>query len=192
MLAAAAWLAPAVALGADQSLAPLLERGPVVLVEDAAEGGFRQATAIIEVHAPPEVVWRTLLAMDRFKEFVPKITVSDVTHRTAASFDVHLVYDLPGPDTDYRARMVIDEAARELRGSWLEDDLRGSSWSWRVVANGPGTTLLFHTVRVKNFSPLLQQVEDDQQTVTVGVNVSSALSTVKALKRRSEERLARR
>ena len=35
-------------------------------------------------------------------------------------------------------------------------------------------------------SPVAQSLEDDQQTITVGVNVSAALAAVKAIKRRAE------
>jgi 3-deoxy-D-manno-octulosonic-acid transferase len=39
---------------------------------------------------------------------------------------------------------------------------------------------------VKNFSAILQNVEDDQQTITLGVNVGSAVVVTGALKRRIE------
>lgn len=189
---AIAGLVPAICFADDGALSALLSKGPVVMVQEDDHGRFHEATAIIEIDAPADHVWRAAVAMERFKDFVPKVVTSEVRRRSASGFDVRFVYDIPGPDTDYTARVSVDEEAKELRATWLADDLRGSSWTWRVVPSGPNRTLLFHTVRVKNFSPLLQQVEDDEQTVTVGVNVSSALSTVKALKRRSEEKLARR
>lgn len=193
LLIAAAVLGPRLAFSQDAGPGALLERGPMVLVEENAKGEFSGATAVIEINAPAEQVFEVLIAMDRFSEFVPKVSTSEVTRGAdATTFDVHLVYDLPGPDTDYTARMSVDASKREIHGTWLRDDLRGSSWSWRVDSTGPGKCLLFHKVSVRNFSPLLQQVEDDQQTVTVGVNVSSALSTVKAIKRRAEQKVARR
>lgn len=173
------------------ALSSLLQKGPVVLVEEDEGGGFAQATAIIDIDAAPEEVWSALLAMQEFKHYMPKIVRSDVMRRTGTSFDVRFVYDIPGPDTDYTARMSVNEAQREIVGRWLRDDLKGSLWTWRLRPHPGGRTLLFHTVRVQNFSPLLKQVDDEQQTVTVGVNVSSALATVKALKRRVEAGRAR-
>ncbi|MBX5484747.1 MAG: SRPBCC family protein [Myxococcaceae bacterium] len=193
LLAAAVLLTPALAFSQDAALAALLARGPVVLVEENAEGKFSEATAVIKIAAPVDEVWSVLLAMESFHEFVPMMIRSDITRRSDANtFDVRFVYDVPGPDTDYTARMRVDGKRREIHGTWLKDDLKGSTWSWRLERSGDDHCLLFHKVSVRNFSPLLQRVDDDQQTVTVGVNVSSALATVKAIKRRAEQRLVTR
>jgi ribosome-associated toxin RatA of RatAB toxin-antitoxin module len=188
VVAGACWATLPGAAVAGVDAAALFGRGPVVLVEEDADGKFQRATAMIVIDAPPDRVFEVLRDMERYRQFMPKVIRSDVTpHPAGDGFDVRLVYDIPGPDTDYTARMVVDPVKREVRGTWLRDDLRGSSWEWRVEAHGEGQSLLLHSLRVKNFSPLLRQVEDDQQTVTLGVNVSSALVTVKALKRRSEQ-----
>ena len=179
------------AAGRAQAAGPDLEKGPVVLVEEDDTGRFKKATAMIVVDAPPWEVFAVLRDMSRYTEFMPKVIRSDVTpHQGTVSetFDVRMVYDIPGPDTDYTARMSVDEEDKRIVGTWLHDDLRGSRWEWKVQPWGEGGTraLLVHSLSVKNFSPLLRQVDDDQQTVTVGVNVSTALVTVKALKRRTE------
>ncbi len=58
---------------------------------------------------------------------------------------------------------------------------------WKCEPLPDGKTLLSERVQVKNFSSILQSVEDDQQTITVGVNVSSALAATKAIKKRVEQ-----
>lgn len=183
--------APAWADGSSADGAALLQRGPVVQVEADDEGRFVQARAMIVVDAPPSHVFGVLRDMERYREFMPRVVQSDVAHHSGGGgFDVRFVYDLPGPDTDYTARMSVDEGARRVSGTWVQGDLRGSVWTWRVERYGEGQSLLVHSLRVENFSPLLRQLEDDQQTVTVGLNVANALVTVKAIKRRSEEAAA--
>jgi len=169
-------------------LTPLLQRGPMVLVEEDSAGKFGQATGIVLIDAPPEKVWEAVLAMDKFTEYVPKVTTSEVSRREGNDFDAHFVLDVPGPDTDYTIRFTKDDAKRELKGVWSKGDLKGSRWLWKVEPSAGGKSLLSQQVYLKNFSSILQSVEDDQQTITVGVTVSSALAAIKAVKRRCEGR----
>lgn len=190
---AAGWLAPGM-------LAPLLvmltlgqvdlnamsHRGPLVLVEESKAGRFGQATGVVFVEAGADKVWAALLAMEHFKEFVPKVITSDVTRRGEKDFDIHFTIDVPGPDTDYVIRFTPNAATHTLTGAWLSGDLKGSRWEWHVDAAGEGKSMVTYVVAIQNFSGIAQSLEDDQQTVTVGVNVGSVLVSTRALKRRCE------
>lgn len=174
-------------LGQSDSMLPLLEKGQLVLVEQAKDGKFASATGITLVNAPPDKVWAALIKMEDYKTFMPKVLTSEVANVRGSSFEAHFVLDVPGPDTDYTIRYTKDEARRTLTGAWQAGDLQGSKWLWTVEPVGDGTkTLLSQKVSVKNFSSILASVEDDQQTMTVGVNVSSALAAGKALKKKCE------
>lgn len=172
----------------NDSMLPLLERGQLVLVEPGKDGKFGAATAIVIVDAPPEKVWETLLKMEDFKDFMPKVTESSVLRREKDEMDVHFVIDVPGPDTDYAVRYTKDDAKKTLTGTWLKGDLKGSRWLWKVEPAPGGKTLLSQQLAVKNFSSLAASLEDEAQTITVGVNVSSAIAGSKALKKRAEQR----
>ncbi len=161
---------------------PLLQRGPLALVEQAKDGKFQQATAIVLVNAPPDRVYATLLDHGKFKDYVPKVLTSEVEKSNAKSFEVRFVIDVPGPDTDYTIKYVRDDAKRVLRGTWAKGDLKDSKWEWRVEEAPDGKTLLYHQLQVKNFSSVLTSLEDDRQTMTVGVNVSSAIAATTAVK----------
>jgi ribosome-associated toxin RatA of RatAB toxin-antitoxin module len=132
-------------------------------------------------------VWRALIKMEDFKDFMPKVVTSEVLRREKNEMDVRFVLDVPGPDTDYTIRYTKDEAKKTLTGTWAAGDLKGSRWFWKIEPAEGGKTLLSQQVSVKNFSSILASVEDDQQTMTVGVNVSSALAAGKALKKKCEQ-----
>lgn len=166
-------------------MTPLLERGPMVLVEEGPGGKFAQSSAIVVIDAEPEKVWEIIKAQQKFKEFTPKILVSEMKP-SGADFEVHLVIDVPGPDTDYCVRYSIDEATRTMTGNWAKGDLKASRWLWKVEPVPGGKTLLTHTIALKNFSGVAQSLEDENQTITVGVNVSSVLAATKAIKKRAE------
>lgn len=172
---------------AQVDITPMLQRGPVVQVEEAKGGKFGQATAVTLVNAPPEKVWAVLVNMQDFKSFMPKVTTSDVSKKGEKAFEVHFVIDVPGPDTDYTVRFAPDEATKTLSGNWVSGDLKGSTWLWKLETAAEGKTLVTHTISVKNFSSIAQSLEDEAQTVTVGINVGSVLAATKAVKRRVEE-----
>lgn len=171
---------------AGDSLTPLLARGPLALVEQTKDGKFSQATAIVLVSAPIEKVYETVLDHARFKDFMPKVLTSEIEKSTSKSFDIRFVIDVPGPDTDYTIRYVRDDAKRTLKGTWVKGDLKDSKWEWRLEATADGKTLLYHQLAVKNFSSVLTSLEDEQQTMTVGVNISSAIAATQAVKTRVE------
>jgi ribosome-associated toxin RatA of RatAB toxin-antitoxin module len=177
---------------AQDALTPLLDRGPLVLVEQTKDGKFQMATGIVQVDAPPQLVWETLLKMDDYKNFMPKVELSEISNRDEAKgeFDVHYIIEVPGPDTDYTIRFVRNDKEMTLTGKWIKGDLKGSRWFWTVRPGPGGKTLLSQSVQVKNFSALLQNVEDDQQTITLGINVGSAVVVTGSLKRHIETRLA--
>jgi ribosome-associated toxin RatA of RatAB toxin-antitoxin module len=174
----------------DDSIRPYLERGPLVLVEQDGAGKFSQATALVLVDASVEKVWETLTGFDKYTEFMPKVTTSQILRKTDTEMDVRFVIDVPGPDEDYVVRYAVDEKKHELKGTWLKGDLKGSRWTLRAEATADGKTLLSHAASVRNFSSFAQSIEDDQQTITIGVNVSSVLAATKGIKRRAEGHVA--
>lgn len=188
------WTALALTLLAQTQdpLMPLLSRGPLVLVEQSKDGKFGMATGIVEVNAPPQVVWESLLKMDEWKSFMPKVESSEISNQNDAKgeFDVRFVIQVPGPDSDYTIRFTRNDKDMTLTGRWAAGDLKGSKWFWKVQPAPNGKTLLSQTLQVKNFSAILQNVEDDQQTITLGVNVGSTVVVTGALKRHIEGKVA--
>lgn len=165
-------------------MTPALEKGPLVLVEET-KGKFSAASSMVLVDAPPAQVWDIVKAQDKFKTFIPKILESEMKPQ-GTDYEVHFVIDVPGPDTDYAIRYTIDEATKTMSGAWAKGDLKGSRWTWKIEAAPNGKTLLTHAVQLKNFSGLAQSLEDENQTITVGVNVSAALAATKAVKKKAE------
>ncbi|MFT3710156.1 MAG: SRPBCC family protein [Archangium sp.] len=161
-----------------------LEKGPLVLVEES-KGKFSTCSSTVLIDASPAQVWEIIKAQDKFKDFVPKVLTSEMKPQ-GTDYEVHFVIDVPGPDTDYAIRYTIDEPTKTMSGAWAKGDLKGSRWTWKVEAAPNGKTLVTHTLALKNFSGIAQSLEDDNQTITVGVNVSAALAVTKAVKKRAE------
>jgi ribosome-associated toxin RatA of RatAB toxin-antitoxin module len=173
---------------AAQDLMSLLKKGPVVSVETKKNGRFHSATAVIDVKASVQTVWRVITDYASFKTFLPNVEESEVKRITDYIYDVSYEVEVPGSNPEYTFRYILDPTKHTVTCGWKEGDLEGSFCKWRLVSMGPKRTLIYFTTASRNFSSLAESLEDDQQTITVGVNVSAALATVRAMKRRSESR----
>lgn len=167
-------------------LASLLSSGPLVRVETTADGRFKEALAIADVDAPADVVWQVLTDFEAYASFMPRMQSCVVTREGKdALLDIKL--DTPLVSTRYTNRMIVDEAGRKIAVRQERGDLKGSRSAWRVVALGERRARVYYGGVVRNFSSLAESMEDDQQTLTIGINVVSLMAAIKAVKGRSEQ-----
>ena len=184
VIASVCWASTAAA----QDLMSLLKKGPVVSVETKKNGKFESATAVISINADVDTVWKVITGYAKFKTFLPNVVESEVKTITEYMVDVSYEVEVPGSNPEYTFRYILDPTRHTVTCGWKEGDLEGSFCKWRLVSVGPKQTLIYFTTASRNFSSLAQSLEDEQQTITVGVNVSAALATVRAMKKRSEGR----
>jgi ribosome-associated toxin RatA of RatAB toxin-antitoxin module len=164
----------------------LLAKGPLVLVERGSDGKFQKCTALALVKAPIEKVWQVITDFGSFQTLVPKVVKSEVIRQTDNVVDVKLEIDVPGSNTKYVMRHTLHPETHTIEANWLEGDLKGSAWVFHLESTSDGSTLLSYSGVSRHFSRVLESFEDDQQTITMGVNVSSALTMVNAVKKRIE------
>ncbi len=183
VLVVAATVAPAAR--ADE-LAALLSAGPLVRIETDLAGKYKEGLAIADVDAPADVVWQVLTDFSGYKGFMPRVSKCDV-ERDGADYLLDMKLDTPFVSTRYTNRAVVDDAARTIKIKQEKGDLKGSRYHWRVVplADGKRTRVYYGGI-VRNFSSVAESMEDDQQTITIGINVVTLMATVKAVKQRSE------
>jgi carbon monoxide dehydrogenase subunit G len=167
-------------------IAGLLRAGPLVRIETDPTGKYKEGLAIAEVDAPADVVWRVLTDFPSYRGWMPRVTKCDV-EKDGADFLLDMKIDTPFVSTRYTNRATVDDAARTIKIKQERGDLKGSRYHWRVVSIDDGKrTRLYYGGVVRNFSSLAEGLEDDQQTVTIGINVVTLMATVKAVKQRAE------
>jgi ribosome-associated toxin RatA of RatAB toxin-antitoxin module len=175
----------ALATGATDANA-LLAKGPLVSVERGSDGKFSRCTALILINAPPEKVWATITDYEHLQDFVPKVVKSEVVQKNETTTDVKLEIDTPGANTKYVVRHTPHLDTKTLDITWVSGDLKGTAWTFHLEPTPEGGTLLSYSGSSRHFSRVLESLEDDQQTITIGVNVGAALTTVNAMKSRAE------
>jgi ribosome-associated toxin RatA of RatAB toxin-antitoxin module len=174
------------------SLAAQLVHGPLVRVTWDQAGRFDAAVAIVDVDAPADVLWDVLLDYDQYRFFQPRVERAAPTLGKDGNVLVDWKIDTPLISTAYTNLMTKDDGARLLKARQVKGDLRGSDWDWKIVPLGPGRCRMFHTARMRNFAALVNTLDDDQQTLTVGIATASVMSTMRAFKTRAEQLHKRR
>jgi hypothetical protein len=183
-LLAAAALAFAPAVRADE-LSSLLSTGPLVRIETDPSGKFKEGLAIADVDAPADVVFAVLTDFPTYATWMPRMKSCEVTKDGADSLlDIKL--DTPLVSTRYTNRATVDAANRVVKVRQEKGDLKGSRYHWRVVPLGENRARIYYGGVVRNFSSLAEGLEDDQQTITIGINVVSLMAAIKAVKVRAE------
>ncbi len=182
---AAALLVGAGPVRADE-LGDLLRGGPIVRIESDSAGKLRSATCIADVDAPIDTVWKVLTDYDAYRFFMPRIKSLEVSHEGGDAL-LAIKLDTPLVSTSYTNRQHADAATHTINVKQVEGDLSGSHYQWRLVSLGPSRTRIFYAGIVKNYSSIAESFEDDQQTLSIGINVVSLMASAKAVKGRAEQ-----
>jgi carbon monoxide dehydrogenase subunit G len=172
------------ALRADE-LAGLLAAGPLVRIEADPAGKYKEGLAIADVDAPIDLVWSVLKDFPGYATWMPRVQKCDVT-RDGADYLLEMKIDTPLVSTRYTNRVSVDDVAKTMRIRHEKGDLKGTRYQWRVVPLDARRTRLYYSGVIKNFSSVAESMEDDQQTITIGINVASLLATIKSVKARAE------
>lgn len=166
-------------------LSSLLAGGPLVRIETLPDGKLKQATCIADVDAPADLVWKVLTDFESYRFFMPRIEKLEVT-RDGNDSIVAYKLDTPVVSTSYTLRYSPDAANRIMQVKQVKGDLGGSRYQWRVVTLADGRTRIYYSGLIKNYSSIAERFEDEQQTLSIGINVVSLMATAKALKVRAE------
>ncbi|MEW5850564.1 MAG: SRPBCC family protein [Myxococcota bacterium] len=185
LLVVAAVLGAAGGVAADE-LTDLLRGGPVVRVEQSEAGKFKRVLAIADVEAPLAQVWEVLNSQEKFSQFMPRVKRISVRQEGPMAKAVSYVLDTPFMDTSYTLRWSPREADHTIKVEHVSGDIKGSEYEYKLVSVSPERTRVYYGGVTRNFSSMASRFEDDQQTITVGVNVTSMLAGLKAIKLRSE------
>ena len=161
---------------------------PVIDVQFDDNGRFRRAKTTLAVDAPPEVVWATLLDFKRYPSFMPRVDEA-TPHQRRGKLEVDFELDTPLMTTEYTSRYEVkpDRFIVDIRV--IDGDNEGSRFRYQLVPlDGGKRTRLSYSGRLKNFSTMVEALDDDAQTVTLGVNTAIQLATVRAITAEAERR----
>jgi hypothetical protein len=176
-------LLPAHTASADE-LGTLLQKGPMARVEFDNAGRFDAVLSVVDVDAPAADLWRALTDFESYRYFMPRVSsVTSRTDNTGTYVDWNI--DTPLVATTYTNAVVVDHAQMLLTAKTVKGDMSGSRYDWRVVAVSDTRCRMYHRAWPRAYAAIVATLDDDQQTLTIGVAVGSVLATTRALRDRA-------
>lgn len=165
-----------------------LKKQPLLTIDRNPQGKFMSVTGIAMIEAPFEIIWDVLMDINSYKTYMPRVVESKILSVKKGGKEVMARFEIEVPmrNTRYTLRHILNKKKRRIDIYRTGGDLEGSHWHWRFYPRGKSRTLIVYRGLTANFSSFLQSFDDKDQTITVGVNISSNLATIRAIKKRAE------
>ncbi len=126
-----------------------LASGEVVVESGEGAGGRREARARALIAAPIEKVWEAITDYDRYKEFMPFTTASEVRRRDGDRILFYSELAVPLKKIWYEIEIEIDRPRWRTRWRRVDGTLKANDGSWQLEPRGTGETAALYTVHVE-------------------------------------------
>lgn len=166
----------------------IMSDSPVITINNDESGQMKSITVYSVINAPFNVVWDTVRDVSSLKEYVPKIeriTIPEALNKKEDELIADFEIEVPIFNIEYRLRYKFNREAKQIDVDRLNGDLEGSRWTWKFEERGNKTVVIYSGI-IKNYSSFLESFEDDNKSISIGVNISTLVSTVRYTKERSE------
>ena len=165
-----------------------LKKQPLLTIDRNSKGKFMSVTGIAMIEAPFEVIWDVLMDINSYRTYMPRVVESKIIAVKKGGKEVIARFEIEVPmrNTRYTLRHMLNKEKKRIDIYRSGGDLKGSHWHWRFYPRRKNRTLIVYRGLTANFSSFLQSFDDKDQTITVGVNISSNLATIRSIKKRAE------
>lgn len=181
----------------EATMKALLAQGTLIVVRQRPNMSLINVTAGQIVNAPINLVWATITDFASYPKFMPqtaamKIIERDGPNRMLIEQTIAVkIWRLPSVDTTYQLAQELTPN-KKMRFYWVAGDLRGTYGGWDFVPVG-NQTMIFYTL-FSNLTAMgwgLGSVFQSEPDFMAGINVTTALMVVKAVKVECERRAPR-
>jgi len=166
-----------------QSLADLLKDGPITQVIYDKNGKFQKVVGIHYIEGTPDQVWEVLTDFEHFIDFLPQLVEFKATRKSDVYVETYHEVEVPGFNYKYTLLNKVDKANYRITVTPISGSAKGS-WSYKVVPSGKGSLLYYYCFT--RLPKVISSFEDEQQTMTIGVNAAASVAIVQAFKKRVE------
>jgi ribosome-associated toxin RatA of RatAB toxin-antitoxin module len=165
----------------------MLDKGPLIAINRDKDEKFESITTYALVNAPLQYVWDTVLNIDDYERYMPRIVKSQVIKRNEDNTEIIAAFELNTAinNTKYTLKYIIDAKNHTIAINHHAGALKGSHWHWEFYPRGTDTIAIC-TGASKNFSAFINAVDDGTQTLTIGINITSMVANTRYIKERSE------
>lgn len=157
------------------------------MVQRNDDGTFKAVVTYAIIRAPAQLIWETILDINSYTKYMPRLVEANLLEDRSSENEIYASFEIEVPmkNTRYTLKHVLNSENNTITIYPVSGDLEGSRWQWKLYPQG-NSTLVVYTGRTVNYSAFLQTFEDRQQTITVGINISSNMTTIQSIKDRAE------
>jgi ribosome-associated toxin RatA of RatAB toxin-antitoxin module len=166
----------------------MIRRSPLLYIDRDLEGRFVSASGYVIIDARPEQVRLAVLDIEHYPEYMPNVVRARTVSRSEDGCELIADFELEVPlrNSRYTLRFKVDGTGNNIDVFQVKGDIPGSHFHWRLIPQGD-STLVIYTGTTINYSAILAKLEDRQETITVGVNITAVMTTMLAVKKRAEQ-----
>ncbi|MDP2340627.1 MAG: SRPBCC family protein [Deltaproteobacteria bacterium] len=168
------------------NLTTLLEKGAMARVDVDKAGKFDAVVSVVDVEVPASRLWAVLNDYESYRFFMPRVASVTSSPGPAATILVKWNIDTPLVTTRYTNSVTVDAAKMLMKARTIEGDMVGSHYDWTIIPLGDNKCRMFHTAWPRNMNGIVDTLDDEHQSLSIGVAVSSVMATIRALKGRAE------
>ena len=167
-------------------MAPLLRHGEVALIESKSNGQMKQVTIMALVAAPPDVLRQVVTTPEKWPEFIPGLTRSNVAHHPDGSLDYDFAMDLKFTTLSTNNRMVPrPDGAIYV---WDNNPNDETTMRWQFIGVAGGTVMVQYGYSdVLHANKWIQRVVKAAPLMEHGLAVAGQFAYVRAMKARAEK-----
>jgi ribosome-associated toxin RatA of RatAB toxin-antitoxin module len=129
----------------------LLERGDVVTEARDTASGRRDAVAYGLFSAAPDDVFAAVTDYERYKDFMPFTTVSEVRRREDDTVWFYTELGFPLKTITYEIRVKLDAEQRKASWTLVRGDLKANDGSWHIEPYQAGSLATYSLHLVPGF-----------------------------------------
>jgi ribosome-associated toxin RatA of RatAB toxin-antitoxin module len=165
----------------------MLDKGPLITINRDNNEKFESITTYALVYAPLQYVWDTVLNVEDYARYMPRMVTSEIVKRNEDNTEIIAAFELDTAihNTKYKLKYSIDNKSHTIAIDHHSGALKGSQWHWEFQAQEEDTIIIC-TGASNNFSAFIKTIDDSTQTLTVGINIMSMLANIRYIKERSE------
>ena len=164
------------------SLAPLLERGELILIESGPDGRLKQGTLLALADATPKQVLDIAARPEEHPKFIPNLVRADLLQRDGTISEVAWELDVPFVNLTGVNR-ILDERPKTVRYWSVRGDIRRLAWQWEAVPVARNRSVVAHYTYsdIREASWFLRKVIAGRPTLEHGAVVSTGIVVLKAI-----------
>jgi len=189
-------LAPVPALGFDagkvapETVDQLTGGSPLVIVEENSDGSLKLVTGGVRIDASPQEVWDVVTDYASYPNWMPEVTECEVTKDNGRIKEIRyrILFKLSiiTKKIDYTLRKA-EVPIQRIDWELVDGDFDHGIGSWQMVPiQGGESTLVYYSTfnNLRSMGRLVRGLMEEQPALEMAIQVSTAVTVVKALRDR--------